>query len=230
MSAPGRPQARIPQRAARRVVQCAPASGVPALLQVRGLGFAYPGQPALFDDWSADVPAGLTRVQGERGKTSLLRLLAGELHGSGRITLAGARLDTDPAAWRRAVFWLDPRDAAWDALRPDALMALQADRHPGLDAAAWQHHLAGFDLLPHRDKAMCQLSSGSRRKVALAAALAAGCALTLLDEPTAGLHRPALAWLAQALADAAGTPGRAWLLASAWGLEDALPLAATIDL
>ncbi|MBL8349348.1 MAG: ATP-binding cassette domain-containing protein [Burkholderiaceae bacterium] len=200
------------------------------VLQVRGLRFAYPDQPALFDGWSADIGAGLTRLQGEAGKSTLLRLLAGALAGDGRVVLAGRRLDTDRAAWRREACWIDPRDPAWDPLRPDELMAEQQALHPGFDATAWQRHLAGFDLASHRGKSMLQLSTGTRRKVALAAALSAGCALTLLDEPTAGLDRPAIGWLEQALTEAAGEPGRAWLLASAWGLEDALPWAGTITL
>lgn len=202
------------------------------LLQVDDLCLGHPGQPALFDRWSAAVPAGLTLLDGDtsRGKTSLLRWLAGELRGAGRITLAGRRIDTDPAAWRRAVCWIEPRDAAWDALRPDELMAAQQALHPALDTAAWERHVEGFELQPHRAKTMHMLSTGSRRKVALAASLSAGCPLTLLDEPTAGLDRPALGWLAQALTEAAVAPGRAWLLASAWGLEDRLPLAGTLAL
>lgn len=198
------------------------------VLQVRGLHFAHPDQPALFDGWSADIGAGLTLVQGETGKTTLLRLLAGALVGDGRLMLVGRRIDTDRAAWRREVCWIDPRDPVWDPMRPDELMARQQAQHPRFDAAAWQRHLAGFDLAAHRGKPMSQLSTGTRRKVALAAALSAGCALTLLDEPTAGLDRPAIAWLGQALTEAAGDPGRAWLLASAWGLEDRLPWAGTI--
>lgn len=202
------------------------------VLQVDHLCFGHPGQPALFDGWSAALPAGLTLLDGDtsRGKTSLLRLLAGELHGAGQVMLAGRRLDTDPAAWRREVCWIDPRDAAWDAMRPDELMAAQRARHPGFDESAWQRHLDAFELQPHGAKSMFMLSTGMRRKVALAAALSAGCALTLLDEPTAGLDRPAVDWLAQALTQAAGQPGRVLLLASAWGLEDRLPLAATLTL
>ena len=202
------------------------------LLQVDHLCFGHPGQPALFDGWSAALPAGLTLIEGDTGsgKTSLLRLLAGALRGTGEITLAGRRIDTDPAAWRREVCWIDPRDPAWDALHPDELMAAQRVLHPGFDGSAWQRHLDAFDLQPHRAKAMFMLSTGTRRKVALAASLSAGCTLTLLDEPTAGLDRPSVAWLAQALAQAAGQPGRAWLLASAWGLEDRLPRAGTLNL
>jgi ABC-type multidrug transport system ATPase subunit len=128
------------------------------------------------------------------------------------------------------VCWIDPRDPAWDPMRPDELMAVQRARHPGFDESAWWRHLDAFELQPHRAKTMFMLSTGMRRKVALAAALSAGCTLSLLDEPSAGLDRPALACLAQALGDAAHQPGRAWLLASAWGLEDRLPLAGTLRL
>jgi ABC-type transport system involved in cytochrome c biogenesis ATPase subunit len=204
------------------------------VLQVQCLHFAHPGQPPLFTDLSLDFPAGLTLLDGDTGsgKTTLLRLLAGELRGaSGRFALGGRRNDdADPATWCREVCWIDPRDPAWDALTPGELMAVQRTRHPGLMDAAWQRHQQGFDLAPHLGKAMFQLSTGSRRKVALAAALSAGATLTLLDEPAAGLDKPAIAWLAQALAEAAAAPGRAWLIASAWGLEDRLPLAATVTL
>ena len=140
------------------------------MLQVDHLCFGHPGQPALFDGWSAALPAGLTLIEGDTGsgKTSLLRLLAGALRGTGEITLAGRRIDTDPAVWRREVCWIDPRDPAWDALHPDELMAAQRVLHPEFDGSAWQRHLDAFDLQPHRAKAMFMLSTGTRRKVALA--------------------------------------------------------------
>jgi ABC-type multidrug transport system ATPase subunit len=214
------------------------------VLQVDRLCFGYAGQPLLFDGWSTTVQAGLTLLDGDTsgGKTTLLRLLAGALRGTGVFTLAGRRIEhradtagtaetaAVEAAWRREVCWIDPRDPAWDPMRPDELMAAQRAQHPGFDEAAWQHHLDAFDLRPHLAKAMYMLSTGTRRKVALAASLSAGCALTLLDEPTAGLDRPAVDWLAQALAQLACQPARACLLASAWGLEGRLPLAAVLRL
>ncbi len=198
------------------------------ILQVHNLHFAYADQAPLFTDWSAAVPAGITWLDGEPscGKSTLLRLLAGELRGRGQFTLAGQPLETDSAAWRRQVCWIDPRDVAWDELTPGGLMAAQHALHPALDKSAWQRHVAGFGLAPHLAKPMYALSTGSRRKAALAVALSAGCALTLLDEPTAGLDGPSVAWLAQALAEA----DQAWLLASAYGLEGRLALAGTITL
>ena len=202
------------------------------VLQVRALGFAYPGQRPLFIDLSIDLPAGITLLDGDTGsgKTTLLRLLAGELRaGSGGLTLDGQDLATHPAAYRQRLCWFDPRDEAWDALTPAGLMAAQRQIHPSLDESAWRRHLEGFDLVPHLAKPLYALSTGSRRKAGLATALATGASLTLLDEPTAGLDRDSVAYLAQALADAAQAPRRALLLAGSHGL-DALPVAGVIRL
>lgn len=201
------------------------------VLQVRGLCFAHPDQAPLFDGWSADLAPGVTWLRGDigSGKTTLLRLLAGELPGGGELTLNDHRFGTDPAAYRQHVCWFNPRDEAFDALTPAGLMAALRDLHPGLDEATWQRHVAGFALAPHLAKPLYALSTGSRQKAGLAVALSAGCALTLLDEPTAGLDAPALTNLAHALAAAAGHPQRALLLAGSHGL-DAWPLAGTITL
>ena len=193
------------------------------VLQVQGLCFAYPGAAPLFDRWQAALPAGLTWLAGDTGsgKTTLLRLLAGDLAPEpgrdGQRRLAGVVCERDPAAYRRQVSWFDPRDPAWDALTPAGLMAAQRQQHAGLDEAAWQRPLAGFDLLAHLAKPLYALSTGSRRKAALAVALASGARLTLLDEPTGGLDAAALAYLGQALVEAAAAPGRALLLASSQG-------------
>lgn len=203
-----------------------------AVLQVQALCYAYPGQAPLLRSLSFDLPAGITLLEGDTGsgKTTLLRLLAADLRaGSGSLTLGGHSLADDAAAYRRGVCWFDPRDPAWDALTPAGLMAAQRNTRPGLDAAAWQRHLAGFDLAPHLAKPLYALSTGSRRKAGLAVALAAGAALTLLDEPTAGLDAASLAYLAQALAEAATAPRHALLLASCHGL-DALPMAGVLTL
>ena len=209
---------------------------LPPVLQVRGQCFAYPGQAALFADWRVDLPAGLTLLDGDIGKTTLMRLLAGELAAdAGELTLAGHRLAAEPLAYRQHCCWFDPRDLAWDAMTAEAMMAAQRALHPGLDLAAWQRHLTGFDLTPHLAKPMYALSTGSRRKAGLAAALATGAALTLLDEPCAGLDPPSLAYLARALngvaraAHAAHEPARALLLAGGQALEG-LALAGVIQL
>jgi ABC-2 type transport system ATP-binding protein len=203
------------------------------VLQAQSLSFSYPGQPPLFTRYSVDLPTGITLLDGDTGsgKSTLLQLLGGDLKpNSGRLTLNGHDLASHPAAYRQQLCWFDPRDEAFDALTPAALMAAQRAVHPGLDEAAWQRHLAGFDLGPHLSKPFYALSTGSRRKAGLAVALATGAALTLLDEPTAGLDAGSLAYLALALNEAATRQPRcAWLLASSQGLAG-LALAGAITL
>ena len=215
-----------------------PSAPPPPVLRVRHLSFAHPGQPALLRRWSADIPAGLTRIEGESGagKTSLLRLLAGEWVGNGgncgdgsELCLRGQRLDADPAAYRRAVCRFDPCDPADDELTPAGWLAAFSARYPGTDAGAWQRLVIAFGLAPHLAKPLYALSTGTRRKAGLALALSAGCALTLLDEPAAGLDGPSLRALTQALNEAAGHSDRAIVMVDSWGLGG-LKLAARLTL
>ena len=204
-------------------------------LQVRDLRFAYAGQPALVQGWTASVGPGVTLLFGDTGsgKTTLLRVLAGVLACTGQLSVAGIRLDRDAQAYRRAVFWFDVDAAAaapaHDARTPRECVAAWRAQHPHFDAAAWQRHAEGFGLGPHLHKPMYQLSTGSKRKVALAAALASGCALTLLDEPTGALDAPSVAHLLHALAGCARRPDQAVVVASAEH-PPGVPLAGVIEL
>ena len=203
------------------------------LLQVRDLRFAYAGQPALVAGWTASVGAGVTLLFGDTGsgKTTLLRVLAGALACTGQLSIGGIRLDRDEPAYRRAVFWFDAAAdvPAHDALTPLERVAAWRAMHPRFDLSAWQRHASGFGLAPHLHKPMVQLSTGSKRKVGLAAALACGCALTLLDEPTGALDAPSVAYLLRALAARAQQPDQAVLLASA-ERPAGVPLAGVIEL
>ena len=81
-----------------------------------------------------------------------------------------------------------------------------------LDAMA--ELVEGFELAPHLAKPLYMLSTGSKRKVLMAAALASGAPLTLIDEPVAGLDHGSVRYLCQALAaTSAAQPGRAIVVA-----------------
>ena len=182
------------------------------VLQVAGLDFAYPGCK-VFAQWSLALPAGLALVCGDEssGKTTLLRLLAGELAVQrGQVLLHGQPLADAP---RGQVFWADARCADLDPLVARAWLDSQRTRHPRWDDAALAAHVEGFALAPHLDKPFLALSTGSRRKVLMAGALASGAPLTLIDEPVAGLDKPSAAYLGQALAQAGAQPGRVVLVA-----------------
>ena len=197
-----------------------------ALLQLEHLSFSYPGQPPLVTDWSAAIAPGVTLIFGDTGsgKSTLLRVLAGELPATGGLTLSGIRLDADAAGYRRQVAWFDPTTDAFDPL---TVRELTASLH--VDEAAWASHADGFALGPHLHKPLYMLSTGSRRKVWLAIALASRRALTLLDEPTGALDAPSIAHLMRALASLAGQRERAVVIASAQR-PDAIAFAAVIQL
>jgi ABC-type multidrug transport system ATPase subunit len=204
------------------------ATAAPPVLQVQGLCFAYPGAPALFKGWSFALTSGVHALDGDMGsgKTTLLRLLAMDLQGAGDLVLQGRRAADDLAAYRQRVCAVDARDASFEALTAEGLMVVVRARHTTLDVDAWRRHLVGFGLEAHQAKPMVALSTGSRQKAALAATLSAGCALTLLDEPTTGLDLPSMAYLAQVLGS---VTDRAVLMVCSRGLE-ALPLAGRLTL
>ncbi|MDI3381349.1 ATP-binding cassette domain-containing protein [Xenophilus aerolatus] len=202
------------------------------LLQLRDLRVAFPGEAPLIDCPSLALPCGLTLIEGDTGsgKTTLLRVLAGELPAQGTLALAGIKFAQSPQAYRRAVFHVDARDPAFDALTPRACAAAWREDDPRFDAARWSSMVEGFALGEHLDKRMDMLSTGSRRKVVLAAALASGRALVLLDEPTAALDKASVRWLWQALAESTQRRARQAIVVASNLPVEGLPLAATITL
>lgn len=185
------------------------------VLQVEGLCFAYP-ECGVLNQWSVALPAGLALVRGDEssGKTTLLRLLAGELTAqAGRITLQGVRLSDTPKAFAHMVFWVDPRAGDLDKLTARGWLDSLPPHYPLWDAAALATHIESFTLHEHLDKPFYALSTGSKRKVLMAGALASGAPLTLIDEPVGGLDKPSATYLGRALAQVAGQPGRVVVVA-----------------
>lgn len=202
------------------------------LVHIDNLHFSYP-QRTLFQHWSADIPAGVGLVRGgdSSGKTTLLRLLAGELEAEqGALVLAGTALASAPEAYRAQVFWHDPRSDALHQMSARDWWATLPARHSGWQAGVLAEHVEGLGLEAHVDKPMYQLSSGSQRKVILAAGLASGAVLTLIDEPLAGLDRPSITYLEDALADVAAAPGGRAVLVAHYEDLPGVPWAVVLDL
>ncbi|MGJ7492593.1 ABC transporter ATP-binding protein [Variovorax sp. ZT4R33] len=208
-----------------------PAS-TPPILHIDNLRFAYPGDPPIATDWSSRIGAGVTLMHGDTGsgKSTLLRVLAGALPAiGGRLTLAGASLPGAAEAYRRQVFFVDPTTDAFDAMGVQECAASLRRADVPFDAVRWQALVEGFSLAPHLEKKMFMLSTGSKRKVWLAAALASSRPLTLLDEPTAGLDAGSMRCLWRTLADVAQEGDHAVIVASGERVVD-VPLAGTIAL
>ena len=203
-----------------------------ALLEIRDLGFAWPGQPALFEVLHLSVAPGVSLVTGDeqRGKTTLLRLLAGELPlQQGRLFWRGEPVDTAAETWRRQVFWIHPQTDSHDQISASDWFASLPARYPHFSREALAGLVEGFGLEPHLAKPMFMLSTGSKRKVWLSAAFAAGAPLTLIDQPFAALDGPAIRFLRELLQEAAEVPERAWVIADFEAPAD-VPLAAEISL
>ncbi len=208
-----------------------PAITTPAVLQVSELRFHYPHRE-LFTGWSARIPPGVTLVRGGdgSGKTTLLRLLAGELpaHG-GRLQVNDIRLDEQPDVYRQQVFWADPRSDAFDQMKAVDYFRSLHSTYPRFDERLLPGLIEGLSLAPHLDKFLYMLSTGSKRKVWLAAAFASGAAVTLLDEPFSALDKVSIRFVIELLEEAAQDPARACVIAGYEAPGD-VPLAGVIDL
>ncbi|MEO7129371.1 MAG: ATP-binding cassette domain-containing protein [Rhodoferax sp.] len=195
-----------------------------------GLNFRYP-DCALFADWSTRIAPGVTLVRGgeSSGKTTLLRLLAGELPAqSGDIQIGDVHLAQHAAGYRQQVFRVDPRSTDFDLITPIDYFKSLHRRHPGFDDRVVENLIEGLALAPHRDKPLYMLSTGSKRKVWLTAAFAAGATVTLLDEPFAALDKNSIDFVKKLLYDAASDPARALVLAD-YEAPMGVPLAGIID-
>lgn len=168
------------------------------------VGFSHPGH-TLFAGLSFAIGPGLTLLRGGdgRGKTTLLRLVAGEL----APTTGHIERDDTP------VFFEVPADPSHDAVPVSDWLAQRQQRFGGWRADIAAELVEGFGLAEHLAKPMYMLSTGSRRKVGLVAAAASCAPLTLVDMPYAALDAPSSRRLTRLLAEAAAQATRAWVIA-----------------
>lgn len=176
-----------------------------SLLKIENLSIGFRG-PSLLDNVSAVIEAkqriGLLGRNGA-GKTTLMRLLSGEIdpdHGSisVRPKMKVARLVQDvPNDIQGTV-----RDVVLEAQSVDpSTHATENDRWEVEHAV--DRTLSQMELDPKLDFA--NLSSGMKRRVLLASAIAGSPDILLLDEPTNHLDIPSILWLERFLKSWAGT-------------------------
>lgn len=160
---------------------------------------------SLFGGLSFDIKPGLTLIQGGdgRGKTTLLQLLA-------RARQPDQGQVEGPAD---SVFWIDPHSGGDDKVTLRQWLQGLSAHYP-----AWDHDRVAalaeaLSLGDHMDKGLFMLSTGTRRKGALVAAMACGAQLTLLDTPFAALDARSRDIVAGLLDEAAGHDSRAFVVA-----------------
>ena len=201
------------------------------MLKISKLSLAYPGC-VVVHDFSAQPANGLVLVRGGggRGKTSLLCLLAGELAAdAGQLQLGGVWLHEQPEAYRQQLFWADTRSASHDALICRDYLSQAQHHYPAFDESKLNWAIEGLSLAPHLDKNIFMLSTGSKRKLYLAAAYACGAALTLLDTPFAALDKMSVRFALDMLAEVAQDRDRLWVLAD-YAQPEGMTLPTLIDL
>lgn len=193
------------------------------LLSTTSLSFAYERR-RIVDLWSQDFGPGLCWLRGPNGtgKSTRLKLLAGALQPQwGTACIAGIDLVKQPQDYRRQVFFVAAEPPPFEHLSPAERFGFLARLYPHADASAWQRHVEGFSLQPFLNQPLRNLSTGTQHKAALAAALALGTRVLLLDEPLIALDAASHAHLREALAEAARWSERLCLVVSheALGVE-----------
>jgi len=207
-----------------------PANQTPTL-QVSGLQFSYPGHE-LFSNLSLNLSPGITMVLGGdgRGKSTLLRLLAGALPAQGgQLRINGTDSLVQAANYKVQVFWADPRAGEFDKLSVPEYFALQRGNYSHFDDVVLAEVTEGLGLQAHLHKQLFMLSTGSKRKVFLAAAFASGVPVTLIDEPFAALDLPSIGFALSWLSGAIGQNSRVWVIAD-YAVPSGLALTQTLDL
>jgi ABC-type multidrug transport system ATPase subunit len=202
-----------------------------ALVHAENLGFGYdPAQP-LFNGLSFDIPgSGVTLIQGgeSQGKTTLLRLLAGQLLASSGTLRMNGLVMHEPALVAQ-IYAHDPRLPDWNDQTPRLYFAQMAQQYPRFDHSVLTAMLDHLQLVEHADKAMYMLSTGSKRKVSWVAALACGADLLLMDEPFAALDLSSIRKLHQLLDEWPVHHRSTWVLAD-YIAPGSVALSTVIDL
>jgi ABC-type multidrug transport system ATPase subunit len=165
------------------------------------------------------IGPGLFALTGDegRGKTTTLEMLAGSLP-----LVAGRR--SGPHAC-----YLDLRLLADGDLTPKSVWQRWQTQWPLWDDDLHTRLIQALGLRDHLEKSLDQLSTGSRRKVALVALLASGATVTCLDQPYAALDKASVNVVREFLQDMANHPSRAWVVAD-YEADPALPWAGQMRL
>jgi thiol reductant ABC exporter CydD subunit len=169
-------------------------------LRLEGVSVAFPGRGRrVLDGFDLEIRRGeIVALMGPSGcgKSTVAALLLGFLRpDEGDVTVDGTSVALlDPAAWRGQVAWLPQRPTLFtgsvrDNVAMGAPRATDGEIRHAVALAAADALVAdlrlGYDTrLGEGGRA---LSSGERRRIALARALARDAPLLVLDEPTANL-------------------------------------------
>ena len=182
------------------------------LLEATELAVGYGGEPVCAPVTLSVLAGSAVALVGPNGagKSTVLQTMVGLLPPlAGTVRLAGEPVDERAASFRRAVAGVLDDDAFFPSLTGEEHLLLTARAHGVADAEeVVAAELAAFGLEERGGALPSALSSGQRRRLALAGGLVRPAELWVLDEPERRLDtamRRALAGRLTALVEDGGT-------------------------
>ena len=186
------------------------------MIQLQGVSYAYPDSPLpALQEIDLAVPAGqwlLLAGPSGGGKSTLLYLLngliphvlGGEIRGDVHVDgLVPANVPVCELSRRVGTVFQNPESQLF-MLRVHEDVAFGCENlglPPAETHSRVEQALGRLSLITLRDREVFSLSGGQKQRLAIAGALAMGCRILLLDEPTSDLDEPSRAELLAALGD-----------------------------
>jgi ABC transport system ATP-binding/permease protein len=171
------------------------------VLRCEGLGYSYDNTPIVHDLTTTIVRGDRIGILGPNGcgKTTLIRLLLGELEPQQGTVTAGTKLEV--AHFTQLSDVLDDTKSVFDNI---------GDGRETVSVGGGERHVVGYlrDFLftPEQIQGpVTRLSGGERRRLQLARVLSRPCNLLVLDEPTNDLDLETLELLEEQLMEFRGT-------------------------
>ncbi len=179
------------------------------IIEVEGLSYTYPdGKQALHEVGLRVMPGEKVALVGANGagKSTLLLHLNGVLSGRGRIRIDGHEMGKSTLAQIRAlvgVVFQNPDDQLFSpTVYEDVAFG---PIYQGLDQSTVKERvlqaLAAVHMADHADRNPYHLSSGEKKRIAIATVLSMQPKVLVFDEPTAGLDPRARRELIQLLGE-----------------------------
>ncbi len=164
-------------------------------IEVHNLSFSYPdGHPALLDVSLSIAPGEKVALVGPNGagKSTLILHLNGILTGQGQVKVCGMELDDKTVGRIRAAVGLvfqNPDDQLFSPTVFDDVAF--GPLYQGMDADEVQRRvdsaLAAVRMTDYARRVSHHLSTGEKKRIAIATVLSMEPEVLVLDEPTAGL-------------------------------------------
>ena len=192
---------------------------------------AVRGARLIFSGLSFSVPAGAAlRLAGPNGggKSTLMRTMAGLLRPTaGALHWGETSVQDDPDAHAKRLAYLGHADALKPALTAAENVTFALNLRGQDPSKRLGPAFEAMDITALMDLPSGWLSSGQKRRTALAAIIASDAPVWLLDEPTVGLDKKAVAALESAMATHLEAGGR--VVAATHTALDLGPQAADLD-